>query len=106
MDDFDLICHIAFDTKPLTKSERAKRVHDKCEEYKLSVLANDIIDTLLDKYCNDGLTDIDDVNILKLDEFKQYGTPKTIVNEIFGGRENYIYTMNQIKETLYSRLLN
>lgn len=104
MDDFDLLCYIAYDTKPITKSERTKNVKKKFASDNLSDIAKEIIDTLLVKYCDDGLNDIDDVNVLKLDEFKQYGTPKVIINDIFGGKMNYINTMTELKEVLYSTI--
>lgn len=102
IDDFDLLCHIAYDVKPLTKSERAKRVQEKCIKHIYSGLAKDVLDTLLEKYCDNSLYDLEDINVLKLDEFKQFGTPKHIINDIFGGRNNYFTAISNIKTNLYS----
>jgi len=102
MDDFDLICHIAYGLKPLTRSERVKKLRKamKIDEY--TGITKEVIDALLEKYCDDGLDDIDDVAVLKLDQFKSFGTPKHIVNDIFGGRTNYMDLVTLIKTNLYS----
>ena len=102
MDDFDLICHIAYGLKPLTRSERVKNIkrsemYDRC-----TGIARQVLDILLDKYCDEGIEDVDDINILKLDEFKGFGTPKQIINSIFGGKEKYIQAVAFIKKNLYS----
>lgn len=102
MDDFDLICHIAYGLKPLTRSERVKKLRKamKIDEY--TGISKEVIDALLEKYCDDGLDDIDDVAVLKLDQFKSFGTPKHIVNDVFGGRTNYRDLVTLIKTNLYS----
>src|SRR5699024_3833347 len=60
LDEFDLICHIAFDQKPLTRSERAKKA--KKEDYlsKYSDTARAVLEAILDKYQDEGRFDFDD----------------------------------------------
>lgn len=101
MDDFDLICHIAYGMKPITRSERVKHIRKSKLLDKYTGIARDVIDRLLEKYCDEGVEDVDDIAILKLDEFKEFGTPKYIINNIFGGRENYISAVTIIKNNLY-----
>lgn len=100
VDDFDLICDIAYGIKPLTKSERAKRskvdevlsrYSDKCKE---------ILKILLDKYSNDEIDDLTDSKILKLPEFNDYGNPMRIAS-LFGGLNGYIYATRQVQNALY-----
>lgn len=102
MDDFDLICYIAYETKPLTRSERVKNIKKSELLDKYTGIAREVIDRLLDKYCDEGIDDVDDINILKLDEFKKFGTPKQIIKDIFGGRDNYIQAVQIVKNNLYS----
>lgn len=101
MDDFDLICHIAYGLKPLTRSERVKSIKKSEIFDKYTGIARQVLDTLLDKYCDEGIDDVDDINILKLDDFKEYGTPKQIINDIFGGRMEYLNAVSFIKNNLY-----
>ena len=102
MDDFDLICHIAYGLKPRTRSERANSVKKSELLDRYQGAAREVLEKLLDKYCDDGIEDIDDINVLKLDEFKEYGTPKQIINDVFGGRDEYISIVTAIKANLYS----
>ena len=52
VDDFDFICHIAFDKKPLTRKERAENVKKRDFLNKYSGAAREVLEALLDKYMN------------------------------------------------------
>lgn len=100
VDDFDLICDIAYGIKPLTKSERAKnskvnevlaRYSDKCKQ---------ILEILLDKYSNDEIDELTDSKILKLPEFNEYGNPMKIAS-LFGGLNGYLNAVHQVQNALY-----
>ncbi|MFD1348609.1 EcoAI/FtnUII family type I restriction enzme subunit R [Oceanobacillus caeni] len=101
LDEFDLICHIAFDQKPLTRSERAKKA--KREDYlsKYSDTAREVLEAILDKYQDEGRFDFDDVKVLKLHPFDQFGNPMKIAKE-FGGKNQYIKAMKELEENLYA----
>jgi type I restriction enzyme R subunit len=100
IDDFDLICHIAFDMKPLTKAERINNVKKRNYFAKYGEQAREVLEILLDKYMNSNIIDIEDVKILKLDEFKQIGMPGRIL-KIFGGKEKYLETIKELEAELY-----
>lgn len=100
VDDFDLICDIAYGIKPLTKSERAKNskvdavlacYSDKCKQ---------ILEILLDKYSNDEIDELTDSKILKLPEFNEYGNPMKIAS-LFGGLNGYLNAVQQVQNALY-----
>ena len=101
IDDFDLICHIAYDKPPLTKAERVNNVKKRGYLYKYSGLAQDVISALLDKYMNDGINDIDNVAILSIDPFRRYGTPRNIAN-LFGGKNGYVKAVRELQNQLYA----
>lgn len=101
IDDFDLICHIAYDKPPLTKAERVNNVKKRGYLHKYSGLAQEVISALLDKYMNDGINDIDDVAILSIDPFRRYGTPRNIAN-LFGGKSGYINAVHELQDQLYA----
>lgn len=101
MDDFDLICHIAYGLKPMTRSERARNIEKSNLLDSYTGIAREVIDKLLEKYCDEGIDDIDDIAILKLDDFQEFGTPKHIINDIFGGRNAYIQTVSMLKNNLF-----
>jgi type I restriction enzyme R subunit len=100
LDDFDLICHIAFDKAPLTKKERAENVKKRHYLYKYSDIAQKVIEALLDKYANDGIKDIEDTKVLELKEFAQIGSPLKIV-KAFGGKEAYQKAVQELENEIY-----
>jgi len=101
MDDFDLICHIAFDKAPLTKRERAENVKKRHYLYKYSDTAQQVIEALLDKYADDGIKEIEDTKILQLKEFAKIGSPMKIV-KAFGGKEAYLKAVQELENEIYS----
>ena len=100
LDDFDLICHIAYDKAPLTKKERAENVKKRHYLYKYSDTAQKVIEALLDKYANDGIKDIEDTKVLELKEFAQIGSPLKIV-KAFGGKEAYQKAVKELENEIY-----
>lgn len=102
MDTFDLICHIAFDMPPLTRKERANNVKKRNYFGKYSEVAQGVINKLLEKYENEGINNIDDVKILKLPEFKEFGSQLEIVKKGFGGKKNYENAMKELLNELYT----
>jgi type I restriction enzyme R subunit len=101
MDDFDLICHLAFDQKPLTRQERANKVKKRDYFGKYSEVAREVIDALLEKYMNEGITELENIEILKLDPFKKIGSPVKIM-KAFGGKKGYINTVRELSRQLYA----
>ena len=100
LDDFDLICHIAYDKAPLTKRERAENVKKRHYLYKYSDTAKQVIETLLDKYANDGIREIEDTKVLQLKEFAKIGSPMKIV-KAFGGKEAYQKAVQELENEIY-----
>ncbi len=101
IDDFDLICHIAFDKAPLTKKERANNDRKKGYLYKYSELAQKVLEALLEKYMNEGIYDIENLEILSNDPFRQFGTPMSIA-KIFGGKNGYIQAIRDLEQQIYA----
>lgn len=100
LDDFDLICHIAYDKKPLTKQERAANVKKRHYLYKYSDVAEQVIAALLDKYANDGIKEIEETKVLQLEEFAKIGSPMKIV-KAFGGKEAYQKAVQELENEIY-----
>lgn len=100
IDDFDLICHLAYDKKPLTKKERIENVKKRHYLYQYSEVAQQVINTLLDKYADDGIKDIEDRRVLQLQQFAEIGSPLKIVQE-FGGIEGYEEAIRGLTNDLY-----
>ena len=102
VDDFDFICHLAFDKKPLTRKERANNVKKRDFLNKYSGPARDILNALLDKYMNTGIQEIEKTEILKLDPFVKYGTPKSIAENYFGGKAEYLKAVQELENEIYT----
>lgn len=100
-DDFDLICHIAYDKKPLTKSERVNNVKKQGYLYKYSDMAQQVLGVLLDKYMADGFKDLENTRILENDPFTKLGSPQKIAS-FFGGKKAYIQAINELEKQLYA----
>ncbi|MDR1854556.1 MAG: DEAD/DEAH box helicase family protein [Azoarcus sp.] len=100
IDDFDLICHVAFDKKPLTKKERAEGVRKRDYLSRYEGVAREVLSALLDKYASDGITDIDDTKVLLIAPFKTIGgLPK--IFRAFGGKENYRRAVHELENEIY-----
>ena len=95
-----MICHLAFDKKPLTKSERINNVKKRNYFTKYGEQARQILDILLEKYQTQGIKDIEDISILKLEDFKKIASPTQIV-KIFGGKDKYIEAIKELEQEIY-----
>jgi type I restriction enzyme, R subunit len=100
-DAFDLICHVAFDQPPLTRRERAENVKKRNYFAKYSEQARKVLDSLLEKYADTGIENIDDIKILTLDPFKNIGTASELVSA-FGGKSAYLAALHELEENLYA----
>lgn len=101
LDEFDLILHLAFDQKPLTRKERANNVKKRNYFSKYSDVAREVLEALLDKYMNEGISQLESMEILKLDPFTQIGTPTKII-KAFGGKDKYIQTIKELEKEIYA----
>ena len=101
VDDFDFICHVAFDKKPLTRRERANNVKKRDFLSKYSGAARQVLEALLDKYCNIGIYEIEKTEVLKLDPFLKMGKPAKIAG-YFGGKQGYQKALKELEEELYT----
>ena len=100
VDDFDFICHVAYDKKPLTRKERANNVKKKDFLSKYSGVAREVLEALLDKYMDTGIYEIEKTEVLKLDPFRQYGKPMKIA-QYFGGKQGYMKAVRELEKELY-----
>ena len=101
VDDFDFICHVAFDKKPLTRKERANNVKKRDFLSKYSGVAKEVLEALLDKYMNTGIYEIEKTEILKLDPFLKLGKPAKITG-YFGGKAGYLRAVKELEEAIYA----
>ena len=100
VDDFDFICHVAFDKKPLTRKERAENVKKRDFLNKYSGIAREVLEALLDKYMNTGIYEIEKTEILKLDPFMRMGKPQKIAS-YFGGKDGYLKAVKELENAIY-----
>lgn len=100
VDNFDFIMHIAFDKKPLTRKERANDVKKRDFISKYSGTARAIIEALLDMYCNEGIRQIENTQVLKLDPFIRMGKPAALV-KLFGGKNGYMQAVKELEQEIY-----
>jgi type I restriction enzyme R subunit len=101
-DAFDLICHIAFDQPPLTRKERAANVKKRNVFTKYGPQARAVLEALLQKYADAGISSVESLEILKVDPLTAFGTPVEIV-KLFGGKPAYIAAIRDLESALYQK---
>ncbi len=100
LDPFDLICHVAFDAKPLTRRERAENVRKRDVFGKYGDQARAVLDALLAKYADEGVLNLDDANVLRIPPFTELGTPVQLI-KAFGGRKQFVAAVHDLQSALY-----
>ena len=101
VDDFDFICHIAFNQKPLTRKERAENVKKQDFFSRYNGVAKEVLEALLDKYMNKGITEITSTEVLRLDPFMKLGKPSKIAS-YFGGKDGYKHAVEELQNAIYN----
>ena len=104
IDAFDLIAHIAFDQPPLTRKERANNVKKRDLFGKYGDQARAVLEALLEKYADHGITNIEDPKILELPPFSELGTKTQIRRGIFGSNENYSQALTDLEQAIYEKM--
>ena len=100
LDPFDLVCHVAFDAKPLTRRERAENVKKRDVFSKYGEQARAVLDALLQKYADEGVLNLDDANVLRIPPIDRLGTPLELVRA-FGGRPDFERAVHDLQTALY-----
>jgi type I restriction enzyme R subunit len=100
LDPFDLICHVAFDKKPLTRRERAENVKKRDVFTKYGPRARAVLDALLEKYRDEGVLNLDDANVLKVTPFTAMGSVVQLI-KAFGGKEGFERAVHEMQDALY-----
>jgi type I restriction enzyme R subunit len=101
LDLFDLICHVAFDQPPLSRRERANNVRKRDYFTKYGEQARQVLEALLDKYADEGIENIESLDVLNVIPFTEFGSRVEIVRNIFGGREKYLEAVKELENELY-----
>ncbi len=100
LDPFDLICHVAFDAKPLTRRERAENVRKRDSFTRYGDKARAVLDALLAKYADEGVLNLDDANVLRIAPFSTIGTPIELIRA-FGGKPGFEQAVQDLQSELY-----
>jgi type I restriction enzyme, R subunit len=99
-DAFDLICHVAFDQPPLTRQERAANVKKRNVFAKYGDQVRAVLEALLQKYADSGITSVESMDILKVDPLTAFGTPMEII-KLFGDKSAYLAAIRELEQALY-----
>jgi len=100
VDLFDLICHIAYDQPPLTRKERANNVKKRNYFTKYGEQSRKVLEALLDKYADEGIENIESMEVLKVKPLNEFGSPIEIISE-FGSKEDYLKAIRELENELY-----
>ena len=99
VDDFDFICHIAYGKKTLTRRERAEQVKKRDVFSKYGEQARLVLEALLDKYMDEGISELENLSVLKNDPFRRFGSPANIAR-LFGGKQGYLNAVNNLTQLI------
>jgi type I restriction enzyme, R subunit len=100
LDLFDLICHIVYDQPPLTRKERAENVKKRNYFTKYGEQARKVLESLLNKYADEGIENIESMEVLRVSPLVEFGSVMEIIN-IFGGKEQYLQALRELENELY-----
>jgi len=100
LDPFDLICHIAFDAKPLTRQERADNVKKRDVFTKFGPQARAVLEALLAKYADEGVLNLDDLGVLKISPFSGMGSVVELIRA-FGGKPEFEQAVRDLQSAIY-----
>ena len=100
VDLFDLICHVAYDQPPLTRKERANNVKKRNYFTKYGEQAKQVLEALLDKYADEGIANIESIEVLRVNPFDAFGSPVEIISN-FGSKEKYLQAVKELEFELY-----
>lgn len=100
LDPFDLICHVAFDMPPLTRRERANNVKKRGYFGKYSEIARHVLEVLLEKYADEGLSNLESLEVLKVPDVARFGTPVEILKH-FGNKKKFMEAIAELENELY-----
>ena len=101
-DPFDLLVHVAYGKKALTRSQRARKVKQSDNFEKYGEKAREVLSIILDKYVDGGIEELENPNILNIPELESFGTVYQIVMVIFMGLQNFQKALSDMKNNLYS----
>jgi len=100
MDIFDMICHCAFDMPPLSRKERANNVKKRNYFTKYSTEAQKVLEKLLEKYADEGIENIESLNVLQVQPLNELGSPLEII-KLFGDKKAYLNAIIELEQELY-----
>lgn len=101
LDPFDMLCHVVYGQPPLTRKERAENVRKRNYFTKYSDAAQTVLNTLLDKYADAGVQEIESIQVLKLKPFDSMGTLPEIIKSGFGDRNGYNQAISELESEIY-----
>ncbi len=101
VDLFDLICHVAYDQPPLSRKDRSNNVKKRNYFTKYGEQAKQVLEALLEKYADEGISTIESTEVLSLHPFDDYGTPPEIIR-MFGTKDKYFEAVKELENQLYA----
>ena len=102
LDPFDMICHVVFDQPPLTRKERANRVKKNNYFTQYSEQAQSVLSQLLEKYADAGVSEVENLQTIKVTPFTEIGSFSEILKKGFGGRKQYDQAITELEKAIYS----
>lgn len=101
LDPFDLVCHVAFGARPLTRQERADNVRKRDVFNRYGEQARAVLDALLEKYSDGSMLDLGDAKALEIDPFSKMGTGYQLMRAFGKKPADYNRAVQDLQNALY-----
>jgi len=102
-DALDLFLHVAYNTPLVSRRERLEKLRQKKANFlnTFTPAARQILDALLEKYADYGISQLDDLpSLLHVQPFAEYGAP-TEIYALFGGAVKLVQAVDELQKGLY-----
>jgi type I restriction enzyme, R subunit len=102
-DPIDVLVHLAWNQPLATRKERARRVRKEHVEFfaRYQPAAREVLSQLLDKYTDQGISQLDDLGVLQVPPISSLGTPAEIANR-FGSTASLRKAVEQLASLVYA----
>lgn len=104
VDDFDIVCHFAYDCDPPTsKRRRVESAHVQRFLVEYDSDRRELFELLLDVYRTNSFESLRNMSVFNLPQFKAAGWTKAKAQRTFGTRQKYMDALSDLENALYEK---
>ncbi len=103
LDALDMLVHVAWNGPTITRGQRVRKLQTQHRDFLESFVpeARVVLEDLLDKYAEHGISQLDDLRVLEVPPLDRHGSVVDIASR-FGGGENLRSAIADLEKMLYA----